>query len=60
MTGRERAFAVTTIIVVIFNVIGNLLAIPSFGATGAAFVTACSVAALNLWQYGLSRWRPDH
>ncbi len=50
MTGRERAFAATTAAVAVATVAGSLLAVPAFGAVGAAVVTAASVAILNLSQ----------
>ena len=55
MAGRERAFALTTAVVAVGSVGGNLVVIPIYGATGAAFVTATSVIVLNVWQYLLSR-----
>ena len=54
MTGRERAFAATLAVAAACTVAGLLVAIPAYGAVGAAVVTATSVAALNLWQYLLS------
>ena len=54
MTGRERAFAATLAAAAACTVAGLLVAIPAYGAVGAAVVTATGVAALNLWQYGLS------
>ena len=53
MTGRERAFAATTAAVAVATVAGSLLAVPAFGAVGAAVVTAASVATLNLSQLAL-------
>lgn len=50
MTGREKAFALTTAAVAVATVIGSLLAIPAFGAVGAAVVTSASIAVLNLGQ----------
>lgn len=53
MTGRERAFARTMAIVAVANVVGHLVAIPAFGAVGAAVVTASSAVVLNgsmYWQ----------
>ncbi|WP_166395355.1 flippase [Rubrobacter marinus] len=54
MTGRERAFAATLAVAAVATVVGCLVVVPIYGAVGAAVVTATSVAALNLWQYGLS------
>lgn len=50
MTERERIFAMTTGVIAGGNIIGNLLAIPLFGAMGAAVVTMASVVVLNVWQ----------
>ncbi len=54
MTGRERAFAATLAVAAAVTVVGCIIVVPVYGAVGAAVVTAASVAALNLWQYGLS------
>lgn len=48
MTGMERTFAWTTGIVSMGNVLGNLVAIPIWGALGAAMVAAISIAVLNI------------
>lgn len=55
MTGREKAFALTTGLVACGTVLGHLIAIPAYGAVGAAVVTAASVISLNTSQYLLSR-----
>jgi O-antigen/teichoic acid export membrane protein len=47
MTGRERVFAWTMGAAAAGNVVGNLIAIPIWGAVGAAAVTAVSVVLLN-------------
>ena len=48
MTGRERTFAWATGSAALFNVVGNLIMIPRYGASGAAAVTALSVAGFNI------------
>lgn len=48
VTGRERMFALAIGTAATANVVGNLLAIPAFGAIGAAYVTAASIMLLNL------------
>lgn len=48
MTGRERTFAWATGCAALFNVVGNLIMIPRYGASGAAAVTALSVAGFNI------------
>lgn len=55
MTGREKAFALTTGLVAAGTVLGHLVAIPAYGAIGAAVVTAVGVISLNASQYVLSR-----
>lgn len=55
MTGQERLFAWTTAIIALGNVAGNLIVIPTFGAVGAASVTAASISILCIWRYLL--WR---
>lgn len=55
MTGHERAFAGTLAVAATVTVVGCIIAIPLYGMLGAAVVTAVSVAALNGWQYLLSR-----
>lgn len=47
---HEKAFAVSTISMMLLNIVGNFIAIPTYGAIGAAWVSAVSVAGLNLWQ----------
>lgn len=59
MTGREQAFAWTMGIVAAANVVGNLIAIPIYGAVGAAVVTAVAVAVLNLFLLFLV-WRRNN
>jgi O-antigen/teichoic acid export membrane protein len=54
MAGTERQFAFTVSVVAVGNVIGNLIAIPIWGALGAAWVTAASLITLNGWQFFLS------
>ena len=53
MSGRERVFAITLGAAAALNVLGNVIAIPRWGAAGAAFVTMLSVATLNLVQFRL-------
>lgn len=55
MTGRERIFALTTLVMVIVNVMGNLVMIPAFGALGAAVVTSTSTVILYGWRFLISR-----
>ena len=55
MTGHERVFAATTGAAAVVNVVGILLAVPRFGAMGAAVVTAVSVAALNGTHFWIAR-----
>jgi O-antigen/teichoic acid export membrane protein len=54
MTGREKAFAGTMGVVIAGTLAGHLLLIPHYGATGAAIVTAASIAILNCWQFLIS------
>lgn len=55
MTGREKVFALTTGLVAAGTVVGHLIAIPAYGAVGAAVVTSVGVISLNISQYLLSR-----
>lgn len=48
MTGRERTYAWVTGAAGTATVLGCLLAIPAFGAMGAAVVTTLAVASLNV------------
>lgn len=47
MSKRERIFAGLVAGTAIFNLVGNVVAIPIWGGTGAAAVTAVAVALLN-------------
>lgn len=58
MTGRERTFAWTLGAAGLGNVVGNLIAIPVYGAIGAAVITAMSIAALNCSQFLLA-WKAN-
>lgn len=51
MTNGERQFALSTGIAAILNFLGNIIAIPIWGATGAAVVTALTVILMNASQY---------
>lgn len=51
MSGRERLFAITTATTAAVGVVALLVVIPRAGALGAAWVSAASLAVLNLWQY---------
>jgi O-antigen/teichoic acid export membrane protein len=55
MAKRERAFAWSMGIAAMANVLGNYIAVPLWGAFGAACVTASTVGVLNLTQLFLSR-----
>lgn len=55
MTGRERAFALTTGLIASGTVAGHLVLIPMIGPMGAAVVTAASVILLNSWQLLIAR-----
>jgi O-antigen/teichoic acid export membrane protein len=55
MIGAERTFAVTTVAASAMSVGTLLLIVPAFGALGAASVSALTIAALNVTQYGLLR-----
>jgi O-antigen/teichoic acid export membrane protein len=48
MTGHEITMRNIILLTAVFNVLGQLLVIPTFGAMGAAIVTATSVALLNI------------
>ncbi len=53
MSGRSAASAINKLVVLTFNVVGNLLVIPHFGIVGAASVWAASMALdtfLAAWQ----------
>ncbi len=58
MTKREHQFAFSMAIIAIINIIGNFIIIPTWGALGAAWVTAGSIMILNGWQLWLSM-RPN-
>lgn len=47
MSKRERIFALLVVGTAVLNVVGNLTAIPIWGATGAATVTAIATVLLN-------------
>lgn len=57
MTGSERLFAWTVGATTLLNITGNLITIPKWGAIGAAWVTALSIAILNIWQLRLLHLR---
>jgi O-antigen/teichoic acid export membrane protein len=46
MTGREKQFAKTTLVIAVINIIFNLVLIPKYGLDGAAFA---SMISLILW-----------
>lgn len=48
MTGHQRTFALVVALVAAGNVLGLLVAIPTWGVVGAAVVTTTSVATLNI------------
>lgn len=58
MTGYQQTFALVATIVAAGNVLGNFLAIPNFGALGAAYVTATSTAVLNLTLFTIA-WKKN-
>lgn len=49
MTGQERAFAWTTATMAVGNIVGDFIAIPLWGAVGAASVTAVCSVIWNVW-----------
>jgi len=49
MTGRQGAYGVAIACMGVFNIVGNYLAIPVWGAIGAAAVTTLTIALLNIW-----------
>jgi O-antigen/teichoic acid export membrane protein len=51
MTGQEKTFSFTITVIMIVNVLGNLIAIPVFGAVGAAAVTSSCTIVLSIWQF---------
>ena len=53
MTGQEKTFSFTITVIMLVNVIGNFIAIPIYGAIGAAIVTASCIIILNIWQFYL-------
>lgn len=55
MTGREKIFAWIMAITAIINVLGNLWAIPRWGAVGAACITAATVTIMSVWQLWATR-----
>lgn len=48
MSGSERTYAKIVAVSAVANIMGNAVAVPLWGATGAAVMTAISVAGLNL------------
>jgi O-antigen/teichoic acid export membrane protein len=53
MTGHERLMRNNIMLSALINLTGNFLLIPRFGAAGAAFSTAFSLAFMNLLSYYL-------
>jgi len=47
MTGQQRQFMVIIACALLFNIIGNAIAIPVYGMEGGA---VCSVLSLTLWK----------
>ncbi len=50
MADYQRQYAISLSLAAVINVIGNLIVIPRWGATGAACVTAFTVVLLNVLQ----------
>ncbi|MBN2604050.1 MAG: flippase [Candidatus Thermoplasmatota archaeon] len=48
MSNRERIVLLDTLIISIANIFLNVLLIPSYGMTGAALATACSIIMINI------------
>ena len=65
MTGRQNLDMANTLSVAVLTIVANYLAIPRYGAMGAALATAGSIAVWALVEYvevrilfGLSPWSP--
>lgn len=57
MTGCERLLRNIVMLSALFNFVGNLVLVPTFGAMGAAVSTAISLAFLNFLAYWCVRQR---
>jgi len=49
MSGKERKFALSIVVITAVNILASYLVIPHYGSIGVAWVTAASVAVLNGW-----------